>query len=651
MGMNGSQFQFSRFNSIANSEQFPDPFLDVASLAMPDTMKNALHWCEYIFGIFGTYRMAMERIISYFLTDVEIGGDEVSDDEKSKWEDFLKNTVDSFTVLQNLLRDRMCYGNAFASLIVPFKRFLKPPDSGDLWPLKEVMRAPAFKFEWTDFKFVATNPRTGKRGPWKIVDKPDDEEKRLKVKRWSPHEIELLHDPYTDDVAYLWRIPEDYKKLVRDGNLFHLERASEQVLKAIQHNQTFRFHPEVIFHMKEPTLAGIRNRGWGIPRIISNFRQIYYVQVLRRMNEAIALDYVIPFRLITPQPRQGSGAGGLPMMDPMMSFNGGDFRNQVKSMVNRRRKDPAGWNILPFPVDYKALGGEAVQLAPVELINQGMETLLNDAGTPVELYKGTLQLQAAPVALRLFEATWHHLVHDTNKFLQWLVKQVSQVMSWEVVEAGLKRVTVADDMQKQMAALQLMMGQQLSGKSGLGAMGYDWDTEQKRIAEESRKQQEMQARIQEEMEQAGFAQQIAKGQGGAGGQAGAPGGGGAAPGGAAPGGGGGAAGGGGGGGAGGQPDAMSALGGGTPVDTYIQSMGPNTPITPNEMQQVAQQLAQELLGLPETTKDSQLRKLKQFNEVLHSLVRSNMDKTRQQVKTQAGGQAMQQMQGGGQPQG
>lgn len=646
MAMGGSRYQFNRFSSLGSSEQFPDPFLDVASLAMPDTMRNALHWCEYIFSLFGTYRMAMERILSYFLTDVEVGGDKVSDDEKDKWEEFLTDTLDVLTLLQSLLRDRLCYGNAFASVIVPFKRFLKPADSGDLWPLKEVMRNAAFKFEWSNFQFMATNPRTGKRGAWKVVDKPDDEENRLRVKRWSPHEIELLHDPYTDDVSYLWRIPEDYKKLVRDGNLFHLERASEQVLKAIQHNQTFRFHPDVMFHMKEPTLAGIRNRGWGIPRIITNFRQIYYVQVLRRFNEAIALDYVIPFRLITPQSRQGSGAGGLPMMDPLMAFNGGDFRNQVLRMVRNRRRDPAAWNVLPFPVEYKALGGDATQLAPRELLDQGMETLLNDSGTPVELYKGSLQLQAAPVALRLFEATWHHLVHDTNAFLRWLVKQISQVMSWETVDASLKRVTVADDMQKQMAALQLMMGQQLSGRSGLAAIGYDWDSEQRRIAEESRKQQELQARIQEEMEQAGFAQQIAKGQG----AAGAPGAG------AAPAGGGGAApagGGGGGGGGAGQPDAMSALAGGTPVTDYIQSMGPNTPITPMEMQQLAQQLASELLGKPESVKDSELRKLKQYNETLHSLVRSNMDKQRQQVKTQAGGAALQQMQmqGGGAPAG
>jgi len=647
MALQGIRSPYGNFSGVGglSSEAFPNPFDDVASLAMPDQFRNVLHWCEYIYSVFGTYRMAMERVISYFLTEIEISGD-VSDEEKEKFQDFLRDTVDGLTTIQNLLRDRMCYGNAFASVLVPFKRFLRAPDSGDMYPLREVYRNSKFRFEWSNFQFIATNPKTGWRGPWKVVDKPDDEEKKIRIKRWNPHEIEVLHDPYTDETAYLWRIPEDYKKLIKDGNLFHLERAGEQVLKAIKYDRMFRFNPEVIYHMKEPTLGGMKVRGWGLPRILSNFRQIYYVQVLRRYNEAIALDYVIPFRLITPMPRPGAGGGGgggaMPNQDLLQSFHGGDFAAQVKSMLRKRRRDPATWQVLPFPVQYQMLGGDANQLAPRDLLDQGMETLLNDAGTPIELYKGSLQLQTAPVALRLFEATWHHLVHDVNKFLQWLVDQVSQIMSWEVVEAKLKKVTIADDMEKQMAALQLMMGQQLSGHSGLKAIGFDWEAEQKLLAEEARKQQEIQSRMQEEMEQAGFAQEIAKGQMGPGG-APAAGGGAAAPMGGAVGAGGAPAGGGAPG-----PDAASAMGaGGTPVTTYLQTMGPNVPVTPEDLMTTADQLANELLGLPEGIKDSELRRLKQYNEPLHSLVKEKMNAMRQQMRTQGGAMLQQQQFGGG----
>lgn len=607
----------------ASGSGFGDPFNDIATTQMPTTMQSALWWSEYIWTINGTYRMAMERIVSYFITDLEIGGD-ASDDEKKKYEDYLNKKLNVLSFLSILMKDRLCYGNGFASVLVPFRRYLQCPKTGDMYPLKVVYNN--FNFDFSpDFEFIATCPKTGWRGPWQVIDKPREESDQLVLKRWSPHEIEILHDPYTDEVSYLWRIPEHYKRMVKEGNLFHLERVSRQVLEAIKHNKLFRFNPDTIFHMKEPTLAGIRNMGWGLPRSLINYRQIWYIQVLRRYNEAIALDYVIPFRLITPAPGPGSAAGGVMTQDPMSIYSAGDYRSQIKNMINRRRRDPAAWQVLPFPVNYQMLGADAKQLAPTELITQGYDTLLNETGTPVEFYQGNLSLQAAPVALRLFESTHRQLVTDANNFLQWLVDNISRIMSWELLDCSLKRVTIADDMQKQMSALQLMMGQQLSGTSGLKAIGYDWETEQKLIADEARKQQEMQARMQEEMQQAGFAAEIAKGmnpttqqQGGDPSQ-----GGGNPPG----------------------PDAQSAMGaGGTPVSNYIQTMGPNTPVTPNDLQAAASQLAQELLGLPESVKDSELRKLKQFNPTLHSIVRAKLDEMRQQMRLQGGAMMQQQQQ-------
>jgi hypothetical protein len=320
-------------------------------------------------------------------------------------------------------------------------------------------------------------------------------------------------------------------------------------------------------------------------------------------------------------------------MDPMMQYNMGDFRSQVQSMIRRRRRDPAQWQTLPFPVQYQVLGGDASKLAPVDLLNQGTEQLLNDSGVPVELYKGTLQLQTAPVALRLFEATWHHIGHDANAMLRWLVRQLSQIMSWEMVEAKLKRVTIADDINKLMAVLQLMMGQQISGTTGLRAMGLEWKAEQKQIGDEAMTQARIQAKVQEQMDSAAFAQDMAKGNvgqqgGGAGGAA--PGGGGAPP--PAQGG-------------GGQPGQAPMPG---PISQFIASMSPNTPVTPADMMHAADTLAQELMGQPEGVKDSELRILKQKNATLHALVRAKMDAIRSQAKSQGGQAQLQQQYGGGQ---
>jgi hypothetical protein len=632
MALYSDQLKATYGSQLSNSEHFPSPFLDMATQAMPEDIRTALQWCEYIFQSNGTYRQAMERIISYFLTDLEVGSADTNkalgDDEKEKWEDFLDKQVDMLGHMQNINRDRMCYGNGFASVVVPFRRHLVCPKCSILFPLGVVYENPKFNFSFKEFNFLASCPKCKYRGPWKVKDEPENSPDKLKIKRWSPHEIHILHDPYTDDTDYLWKIPEDYKRQVTQGRLYHLERVSRQVLDAIKHDQLFRFEKNYLYHMREPSVAGLKTRGWGISRIITNFRQVWYVQVLQRFNEGIALDYIIPFRLITPTARSGAGGQSI---DPLLSINMGDFSSQVRSMVRRRRRDPSQWNTLPFPVDYQLLGGEARQLAPRELIDQGMETLLNAAGTPVELYKGTMQLQTAPVSLRLFEATWHHLVNDNNRFLRWIVERVSELLSWETVDVRHKRVTHADDMQRHMAILQLMMSQQVSNTTGLRGMGINWKDEQRLVQEEARYMQEQQAKVQEEMEQSAYGQQIARGEGGPGGGQQAAMGAASSPAGAI------AAGGeqGGGGAEGGAPAPPPG-----PVSQIVQSG--NMPQTPDEMLQQAESIAQQMLGLPEGQKDSELRMLKQKNEVLHSLVRSRMDSIRQQARMQGGSQVLQQ---------
>ena len=71
------------------------------------------------------------------------------------------------------------------------------------------------------------------------------------------------------------------------------------------------------------------------------------------------------------------------------------------------------------------------------------------------------------------------------------------------------------------------------------------------------------------------------------------------------------------------------------------------------MMSAADGIANQLMGQPESIKDSQLRLLKQKNEVMHSLVKSRMDAIRSTAKTQGGSAMIQQQfgqggQGGGQ---
>ena len=60
-----------------------------------------------------------------FLTDIEIQN--ASEDETDKWQPFLTKKLRGLSVVQDMLRNRSCYGNAFASVVVPFRRWLHCP--------------------------------------------------------------------------------------------------------------------------------------------------------------------------------------------------------------------------------------------------------------------------------------------------------------------------------------------------------------------------------------------------------------------------------------------------------------------------------------------------------------------------------------------
>lgn len=622
-----------------SDERFPDPFCDVASLAMPESIQAANRWCEYIANANGPYRQAIDRVISYFITDVEIadlGENTIGREEKEKYRVFLEETLGIKNVLHAVAMDYLIYGNSFTSLLIPFRRYLSCKKCGLEAPLGKVFNNPAYSFKWQEFDFHATCPNCKYSGIFTHIDRRSGDNSAIKIKRWSPHEIDLLWDPYSDEVQYVWKIPEDYRNLIKVGHLHHLEHASWEVIQAIKDGKNLMFDKGVVYHLKEDALAGMRNRGWGISRILVNFRQAYYVQIMHRYNEAIALDYVVPFRVLTPMPRGGDAQSS----DPVHTINLSSFSARVQTMIRARRTDPARWNVLPFPIQYQALGGDATMLAPKDLLDQGFDTLMKCIGMPIELMNGTLTFQAAPAALRLFEANWSHLPHNMNNFLRNLAQNISRVMSWEPVAAKLQRVTHADDLNRQMAKLQLMQGQQISKTTGLKSVGLDYEEETKRMLEEQRIYAEEQGRMQEEMEQSQQMQQMAQnpqmmmGAGDTGaGATGMPPGGDPSQGGGAP------------------PMQPGMPGAPSPVDQFMaqKQNQPGVPTTPEDLQGQAQLLAQQILQMPEAQKDSELIKLKRTDPVMHSLVSGIIDDIRQQAKTQGGAMVMAQQFGQGQP--
>jgi len=420
----------------------------------------------------------------------------------------------------------------------------------------------------------------------------DPDTSRVRLIRWNPKRMRLRVHPITQEIKYYYEMDPLFITKLDKGDEFLLNTTPMPLLKAAANSdranaRMFEFSKDAIYHLKEPTLSGIPVRGWGIPPILPNFKLAYYIQLMRRYDEAIALDFIVPFRILYPSTSPGGA-------DPLSAMSMQNFMGHMNNMVANKRKNITDIQIAPFPIGYQAVGGEGRDLAPKDSISFAVDELLNAVGFPAELYKATLSIQAFPVALRLFEKSWGMLVDGNNDLISWIIKRISRHYMWGKIDGKLRSVTLADDIERKALALQAAAGMDISKATAYRPLGIDYSEEQKRIIEE----QEVVAKLQQEaMERQQSSQGEAQG-GGGGQQGGAP-----------------------------QPGMMEP--GATPGDVYEQGKA------------LAQQL---LTQTPENMRRGELIKIKHSNPTLHAIVLQEMDNMRNQMRSEGQAMMMQQAQ-------
>ena len=548
--------------------------------------------CEYLFMSMGTYRSAARRVVRYFLTELVLESDD--EKEKDKYEKFLNDELHLLQRLADIGDDLMVYGNVFISVYFPFDRWLICPECHTAYHCETI----DYQFHAKDGTFQGVCPKCDSQVVYKREDRRSPETKKVKIMRWNPKMIKMRVHPISGHIEYYLEMEQNFVEKLRSGDKFFLNQTPWSMVEAsvLQRQKgepvLFKFRDDVIYHFKDSSLSGIPIKGWAIPPIMPNFKLVYYIAQLRRYDEAIMLDFTMPFRVISPQ-----AAGSSQGQDPLSSMSMGNFIGAMKNMIDNKRKYMTDIQVAPFPLEYQMLGGEAKDLAPKENMAQALDELLNAIGFPAELYKGSLSIQAFPVALRLFEKTWGNLVEGNNDFIAWLLKRVSRHFMWGEVTGELRSVTLADDIERKALMFQAAAGQDISKGTAYKPLNIDYVDEQKKVIKEQEVIQKLQ---QEAMER----QQAMQGQQGGAQQGGQP---------------------------GGDPNAPMQPGA-TPGDVYEQG------------KQLAQQM---LFQTPPTMRRGELIKIKQSNPTLHAIVMQEMDVIRNDMSRQGQAAMMQQAQQSG----
>ena len=225
--------------------------------------------------------------------------------------------------------------------------------------------------------------------------------------------------------------------------------------------------------------------GWGKPLIIHSMGRMFYLYVLRRSQEAIALQRIMPLEFIFPQANA--------QQDPYQHINLSSWQSGIHDEIRQWRIDPNYISVVAVPLGFERLGGDgrALLLGPeIEVTNK---EITGGMGVPLEFVFGGLSWSGSSVSLRTLEN--HFLLYRRLllRFVNWSKNRIRLYLGIPDIDIGFTEFKMADDVQRKQIVIQLNAANKISDHTMLTELGFDYDDEQEMIEKETDQRNAIQA--------------------------------------------------------------------------------------------------------------------------------------------------------------
>lgn len=303
MGMNsGLRFNATRGrlgNSAAQGVNYPSPFFDIAHTYLPTTIKSMFRWCRYYFLTNPIINATVFKLSEYPITEIMI--DHPDRRVADRWKEYFIDHLNykSFQIECGL--DYNTYGNCLSSLSFPFKKFLTCTGC------KRQMEASRIRPHWvfTNYEFRLSCPHCGHLGTAVSKDLYFRNETGIRMMRWSPEDVEITYSDLTGERTYFYNIPPGVRNDIIVGKKDAIEQVPDIFIQALRQQKGVTFSKDLFFHLARPTLAD-QDRGWGVPLILPCLKDTFYLQIMKKAQEAILLEHIVPLRTLFPQAGSGT---------------------------------------------------------------------------------------------------------------------------------------------------------------------------------------------------------------------------------------------------------------------------------------------------------------------------------------------------------
>lgn len=451
--------------------KFSDPFLLPSTESFPRDVRSHFDLNLFLAKINPLYLAVTERIVGYFLTDIEFneGG---SSDENDKLEKVLRETLKVFPKMQEAGRRWAIDGQAFVRVVEPFDRWLMDERGGRLQAIA-LNRIPEHlvKYNPSDMTYTIPDIVAAKKLPKEkrkidnlpkvtlpFRDKPSPAPERFSIIFLDPRYMELDSPHHADTTEYIYRIPPDMLSRIERGHLHEVNNTPRGLLEAVAKNKDYRFRKGEVHHFQGRKIPGVSDSGWTVPEVLMHYDALYQLQVYRKADFAIAQDLLTPFRVFTPD--LGSGQVGDVVLKSILA----NWRGEMQNMIKKRRQDATAIHALPFPAQMHQYGGDGRNMVLHDVVEAYTDSLFDGLGFPRELFRGTMQVDQLPSAIRMFEKQYEWLYVELDSLLRFISNNVQQAKDSDVVEVKLKRPAMAYSAEWMQLRMQLAANREIPRK-------------------------------------------------------------------------------------------------------------------------------------------------------------------------------------------
>jgi hypothetical protein len=464
--------------------RYPSPFFDISQTWLPSSMKALLHWCRYYYLTNPLINAVIHKMSEYPITELVL--EEENEALRKQWAKLLDGLrMRAFQIEVGL--DYNTYGICVVTMHFPFEKWLTCSNPGCKVPskLKDKktnkplayhpfkVKAKKIRYRWRQFNYVIECPNCGYTGPAKVEDHYIKDVRKIRLVRWNPEYIFIDQGFAGQDPIYTFELPKILRNDLAVGKKHLLDTIPDTFVEAIKRGKNIRFAPENVFVFKRPIISQ-KEHGWGMPLILPVLKDTFYLQILRKAQEMIAQEHIVPLRIMFPQANGNTS-------DPYTTINLENWKQIVEGEMAKWKYDQNYIPILPLPIGNQTVGGDGKALGLYQEMEVWSRHIVAGMGVPEEFIFGGMQYSGSNVSMRMLENQFigYRLDHE-NMLNNFIIRSIATYMGWKPVSCRMRRFKMADDLQRLGLQFQMYQGDVISKQSILEEADFDIAREEER---------------------------------------------------------------------------------------------------------------------------------------------------------------------------